>query len=189
MTPAFIPLGCLLLLACAQPAKASGAVNFPVCYDYGCKTRETVTLSDYRWQIVARQFDPPPLSPADERRRIAGAIGLLEILVGERTPTQADLGGNARGAGLHGQMDCIDESTNTSTYLDLLWRAGLLRWHEPLPRRRRSKWLVDNHWSAAIRDLQSGQAWVVDSWFADNGLPPDIRPMDDWLARRGDPSY
>ncbi len=176
----------LLTSALASAAQASPGA-FGVCYDYGCKTRQTVRLPEEQWQTVRALFAPEPANATQERRRIARAIALMETLVGTITGTAADLGGNTRGAGMPGQMDCIDESTNTNTYLHLMQADGLLRFHEVRGRRMRSRWLVDAHWTAVIRDTGTGQDYAVDSWFFDNGQPPVIARLNDWLAKRSDP--
>ena len=154
----------------------------PVCFDYGCKSTAEVTLEPAAWAQVRAVFSPVPLSAEAERQRIASAIALLETLTGEIVGTSADRGGNFEGGGEPFQMDCIDESTNTTTYLESLAADGLLRWHRVLPRERRMRWVIGIHWSAVSAETASGQRYVVDAWPRDNGLPPLIQPVEDWYA-------
>ncbi len=146
-------------------------------------------LARTRWREVQAIFQSPAATPARERERIGLAVAHLEHLVGAVTGTSADLGGNESGAGTPGQMDCIDESTNTTTYLRLFQAHGLLRWHQVRERKRRAKWLFDVHWTAVVRETGQGQDYAVDSWFYDNGVPPFVHPLDLWLSKRGDPDY
>ena len=69
---------------------------------------------------------------AEERNRIARAIGLFETLIGPKNGTLGDLAMNPPDAPQSprgGQLDCISESTNSTTYLKQLEASGLLRWH------------------------------------------------------------
>jgi hypothetical protein len=70
-----------------------------------------------------------------------------------------------------GQMDCIDESINTSTYLKLLEKDGLLKFHLVRERAYRRS-LLTQHWAAQVVETANGQHYVIDSWFEDNGELP-----------------
>lgn len=153
------------------------------CTDYHCDEGQTVTLSDDQWHQVVSLF-PPTESPTEEREQIRRAIAQLETQVGKTTGTWRDLGKNVSGAGHPGQLDCISESKNTTTYLQLLSKDGLIRWHEVEDRQLRHPWILDLHWSAVIRDRNTGKRYAVDSWFLDNGKPPFIQPLDEWLSGR-----
>jgi len=153
------------------------------CTDYHCDEGETVTLSEDQWHQVVSLF-PPTDSPADEREQIRRAIALLETQVGKTTGTWRDRAKNVAGAGLPGQLDCISESKNTTTYLQLLSKDGLIQWHEVEDRRVRHPWILDVHWSAVILDRSTGRRYAVDSWFLDNGRQPFIQPLDEWLSGR-----
>lgn len=153
------------------------------CTDYHCDEGETVTLGDRQWRQVVSLFSPTA-SPAEERQQIRRAIALLETEVGEITGTWRDLAKNAAGAGQPGQLDCISESKNTTTYLKLLSNHGLIRLHAVEDRELRHPWILDVHWSAVIRDRSTGMRYAVDSWFLDNGQLPFIQPLDEWLAGR-----
>jgi len=153
------------------------------CTDYHCDEGETVTLSEEQWRQVVALF-PPTEIPAEEREQIRRAIALLETLVGNSTGTWRDLGKNVAGAGQPGQLDCISESKNTTTYLHLLSEDGLIQWHDVEDRKLRHPWILDLHWSAVIRDRRTGKRYAVDSWFLDNGQQPFIQPLDEWLAGR-----
>ncbi|MGI9302483.1 MAG: hypothetical protein ACR2RB_07240, partial [Gammaproteobacteria bacterium] len=175
----------LFVLACLLTFPVSGAAagaRFPVCHGYSCRNQPIVHLNEVQWSAVLGTMQPAATTPTGERQRLAHAIAKLESTVGVLTGV-ADLGGNAI-TDLPGQMDCIDESTNTTTYLRLLDESGLLRWHEVEERAWRSWWGLDIHWTAVIRDHTDGQRYAVDSWFLDNGMQPYIQPLRAWRFKR-----
>lgn len=175
-----------LYLTCLAPAKVS-ADNVPPafysCTSYHCKSGRQVQLSEPQWQAVRRLLGNAA-SPAEERRRLRRAIALLEQQTGIITGTWRDLAGNVAGAGQPGQLDCIAESKNTTTYLQLLSNAGLLKWHVAEAREVRHPLIFNVHWTAVIRDTRSDRRYAVDTWFRDNGEPPYIQPLEDWKSGR-----
>jgi len=176
----------LLYLTCMYPPAvipAPAPQPFYSCTDYHCDEGKTVSLSTQQWSQVQVLF-ASARSPAEERQQIRKAIALLEFQVGGITGTSRDLAKNAAGAGQPGQLDCISESKNTTTYLQLLNNAGLLQWHTVEERELRHPWILDLHWAAIIRDKSTDQRYAVDSWFLDNGQPPYIQPLDQWLSGR-----
>ena len=174
----------ITIAALCSAVPAAAGVEFPVCYDYSCKSTQLVNLDISRWGQVREVFEPGALTARHERQQLRHAVALMESLVGPITGTDADRGGNVEGSGTPGQMDCIDESTNTWTYLKLFQENGFLRWHETAERTKRSKWIIDVHWTAVIRERATGQQYAVDSWFDDNGKPPVIQRLEDWLAKK-----
>jgi hypothetical protein len=162
------------------------AADFQVCTSYGCQDKQQVMLSNKQWKRLSRLFHPPATGPVTERKRIARAIALLESIIGKQTGTAADRPRN-QATGEAGQLDCIAESTNTDAYLRLLQQRGWLRFHRVRPRARRRPWIFDTHWSAVIEHRASGERFAVDSWFAANGQPPAVLPLDVWKTRAADP--
>ena len=155
--------------------------HFSVCHAHGCAELDQIGLSATEWKSLQQVFRRKTTSPERERALIALAIARFETLAGKRTGTWNDKGGDLKGLGQDGQMDCIDESINTTTYLRILQRAGLLHWHTVEDRSTRG-WFVRGwpHTTAVIRDTRSGELYAVDSWFEDNGKPPYIVPLKQW---------
>lgn len=81
------------------------------------------------------------------------------------------------------QHDCVDESLNTTIYLTLLERKGLLKFHSVgtptvrLPLIHAGRW---PHQTATMIDTQSQIPYAVDSWFHDNGFPAEIIALEKW---------
>lgn len=82
------------------------------------------------------------------------------------------------------QLDCVDKTVNTTTYLRLFQRAGLLHWHRVgMPAHRGSVlgWDVAN--TAVLVELNGGKrAYSMDTALGDPGLPPYIMPIEAWIA-------
>ena len=157
---------------------------FTICHGFGCLRDTVVSLSGDEWGQVRSVFSGEPRDAAEERQRIRAAVAKFENLVGPKTETENDDPGAAIVAlDTRGQMDCIDEAYNTSTYLGLLAQEGLLRFHivgRPALRGR----LINGwpHNTATVIETASGDGFAVDSWFHRNGQPPELVPLDIWLA-------
>jgi len=155
--------------------------RFSVCFDHSCRTIVTRSFTSREWQQVTAPLRQPASSAAAERSAIAQVIALMEQLVGEKTGTAGDRGGNLAGFGQQGQMDCIDESNNTTTYLRLLQQDGLLRHHVLQDRATRFGLSAGMpHTTAVILDVAAQRRYAVDSWFFDNGELPVIMLLEDW---------
>ncbi len=155
--------------------------RFSVCHGHGCRWLDTVGLTPEQWLEVRRLFEPPAPDAAAERRRIATAVAYLERLSGARTGTAGDLAMTRFDRTGPDQLDCIDESTNTTTYLRLLESGGLLRHHAVAPRATRGLFIGRwPHTTAVIREIPGATAYAVDSWFHPNGAAPEILPLEVW---------
>jgi hypothetical protein len=160
--------------------------RFTVCFNHSCTTVVTDALSQDEWKMATEALREPAASAADERQAIARSIAVFESIVGRHTGTYQDKGGNLRGFGQPGQLDCIDESTNTTTYLRLLERGGLLHHHRVLEVSTRFGLFVGMpHSTAVIEETVSGDRYAVDSWFLDNGQPPYIARLEVWKSGGG----
>ena len=157
--------------------------RYSVCFDHSCASVVTDSLSDTEWQTVTAPLRQPAAGAAQERTAIARSMALFETIIGRHTGTSRDRGRNIAGFGQPGQLDCIDESTNTTTYLRLLEQDELLRFHRVASRATRFGLFVGMpHSTAVIEELGSGNRYVVDSWFRDNGQLPHIVRLEDWRS-------
>ena len=101
-------------------------------------------------------------------------------VVGVRDRPKSDFGAGRE----RGQMDCVDESTNTTSILNLVERRGLLK-HHKVTRRASRGFFADGrypHFTAVLQE-RSGGKWVVDSWYEPAGGAPDIMPLGEWKTR------
>jgi hypothetical protein len=180
----------LLLAGCADGRSQVGRVlpesatphQLPVCHGYGCKLRTVVALSEPEWSRVASLFSPPAATAAAERHQIALAVGRIERLVGPKAGTSRDSAENDLTAS-GGELDCIDEAANSTTYLRLMAQAGLLRWHVVASPAGRGRFFDGwPHNTAVVAERKSGARYAIDSWFFDNGRPAAVVPLPEWLA-------
>lgn len=155
--------------------------HFSVCYNGSCKEMDYLGLSVLQWKEIEKVFTPRAPTPKIERLHIAQAIGLMERFVGPLTGTEHDLGRNDVGEPGDNWMDCIDESTNATTYLKLFSAAGFMRWHTVQDRATRG-WMIAGwpHTTAVVKDITTGELWAVDSWFYRNGQDAVVLPLEEW---------
>lgn len=176
---------CTGLTGASEPVMHAGDLPIDICFQHGCARQARVHLDQAILTRLAQFFSDATAGPIQERDAIAQAIAQLEQYVGAHSGTDHDLGGTFPGAFQHGQMDCIDEATNTTRYLLLFARQGWLHWHDPsdtatrLPIPR-SWW---PHTTAVVRERATGREFAVDSWFESNGRPPYVVELSAW--RRG----
>jgi len=166
--------------AVATPPGAGTPVGpFPICYNYGCKVKALVTLSPAEWAEVEGWFQPAATTAEEERRQLRNAHGWLEVMVGNHTPIHRNLGQLPQTDQWPGQLDCVDESLNTTTYLSLFESKGLMRFHRVVERAYR-RTLFDQHWAGQIEELDTAARWVVDGWWYDFGQLPDVQAYEQW---------
>lgn len=130
--------------------------SFRVCFSHGCNQVASVSLTRMEWQQVIDPLSRHTMAPDEERNAIAESIARLERVAGQHTGTHNDKGGNFAGFGQAGQMDCIDESTNSTTYLLMIEQANLLRWHKVSGMRTRFGFQAGFPHSTAIIRLVAG---------------------------------
>tara|TARA_Y100000031_G_scaffold139694_1_gene166674 strand:+ start:564 stop:1256 length:693 start_codon:yes stop_codon:yes gene_type:complete len=165
-----------------NPEQTTG--SFEHCKGYGCKTISAISLSEQEWNAIEKHFSPQPQNAQKERQSIAASIAEFEKIVGQKTGTSNDVWGTFQSLG-QGQLDCVDESTNTTIYLMLLEQNNLLKYHTTsapdtrLPLIHGGRW---PHQTATIIETQTQEKYVVDSWFHNNAEPAEIVPLKTWKS-------
>jgi len=155
--------------------------KFSVCHGGTCTFVTQTGLDAGQWARIAAVFATPARDAQEERALIAEAVARFEAIVGALTNTADDRAENQTGRDWAEQMDCIDESTNTTTYLRILASAGLLSWHRVEARVTRGFFIFGwPHTTAVVSETGKGVKWAVDSWFFENGKPPVIVPLALW---------
>lgn len=158
-----------------------------VCHGYGCKYRTAVTFSSADLTEIGKVLKPKASqdNAAGERKRIADAVALIERKVGKIVGSDKDLGQlQLKMAGHRGQQDCVDEATNTTSYLILMQEHGLLKHHKVKKPSGRGFFLDGRwqHFSAVVEDQSAHTDWVIDSWPRDNGKLPVVLPLKRWMS-------
>ena len=155
--------------------------SYTICHGHTCAKFAQISLSPIQWQAVSDLFSPFALDPDHEQQLIKQAIALLENYSGKQSGTSIDRAKNDISLGFSGQLDCIDEATNTTVYLRLLTDASLLKFYQQSYRTSRGG-LIRPHNTATIIEHDSGIRYAVDSWFYANGVEPVIIPLDQWKS-------
>lgn len=158
-----------------------------VCHAYGCKLQTRFRFTDADIAALSelmtrtRKAD----TPAEERRAVAYAIGWMETRVGKVLGTEKDRPGmDFSGPGDPTQQDCVDEATNTTSYLLVLQHSKLLRHHTvgtPFSKENLLRGIAGwPHWTAVLAEIESSQRWAVDSWIYANGENAAIVEVEKW---------
>lgn len=155
-----------------------------ICHGYSCAFRSRLDLGPNDAKRFASILAAGQASPQAERAAIARAVSYFETraqqVTGVRDQPKSEFGASK----VRGQMDCVDESTNTNSLLRYLDGRGLLKYHKVEAKTSRG-FLLDGrypHWTAVVR-APGGVKWVVDSWYAPMGGAPDIIPLSEWKVR------
>ena len=157
-----------------------------VCSGYNCNFKKQIKFEAEDVEYIRSIFVMrDSRSPYEERQMIASAIATMETITGEIVGTKNDKGGVLENEyiGDKTKQDCVDESATTTSYLNFLIEHELIFLHEIVVPQSRGA-LIDGRWphfSAVIRDKTTKKQYVVDSWFRDNGKPPVIMELQDWV--------
>ena len=200
-TGVLVPTVSLLLLGCApnpqhltshyldQFAESNPTpASFRECHGFGCAEKSLVSLDKHQWRRVAAVFSPPPKNAQDERHRIAKAIALMQHLVGAQTGTSVHQWTHKDrrilpNFGDPSQLDCIDEAVNTWTYLTMMERSGLFRFHHVANLAYAGLPNDTDPRNAAVVQERDGSHFAVDPSLVDAGVPPPIIPLEKWLGK------
>jgi len=158
--------------------------DFHICMNFGCKDKVRLSFSKDEWNMILSLFNRPYEDAQSERHRIAEAIGEMERIVSKKIHlSQRLISWKILFNSEWNQMDCIDETFNTITYLKLLEKEGILKFHRVSDVAYRGYFLdCLPHYCTTITEIGSGKRFAVDSYFYGNGSPPAILPLDLWLS-------
>ena len=165
-------------------AKKAAVKSIEVCHSHGCARRKKLVLGPGDTERFAAIMAAGAVSPAAERAAVSSAVKYFEkratAVIGVPDQPKSNFGTS----GKQGQMDCIDESTNTRALLLYLQSRGLLK-HHSVERNVSRGFFADGrypHFTAILRD-KTGAKWAVDSWYEPAGCAPDIWPLALWKTR------
>jgi hypothetical protein len=163
-----------------------GSVTLRICFNWSCSRREILRFtSDDMALVKERMATCPGKSLHDRLQRVRIGVWQMELLAEKYQPLLGnDLSINGDG-GLDGRTDCVDNSTNTTTYLHILKEIGGLKgWTVSRPKVRKRFDVYAVHWTAVVVDTESGTPWSIDSWFRPNGHLPMVMPLRSWRRER-----
>jgi hypothetical protein len=166
-----------------------------ICHAYTCKVQTPYTFSRADIAEISAIMTKVKRndSPFEERRGVAYAIAKMETDVGRKLGIKDKAGMQFTASGDPSQMDCVDEATNTTSYLLVLKANGLIRHHTvegTMSKENLAKGIVKlnpvqywPHWTAVLKENKSGQKYAVDSWLFDNGENPAVVKVEDWYIK------
>jgi hypothetical protein len=163
-----------------------GSVRLRICFNWSCSRREILRFTaDDMALVKERMATCSGTSLHDRLQRVRIGVWQMELLAEKYQPLLAnDLSINEDG-GLDGRTDCVDNSTNTTTYLSILRDAGGLKgWSVSQPKVRKRFDVHAVHWTAVVVDTESGTPWSIDSWFRPNGHLPMVMPLRSWRREK-----
>jgi len=161
--------------------------DFTECRGFGCAFVSHVSLTKDEWRRVVAEFHPRPENAQAERHRIARAVAVIRILVGRQTGTAVHQWTHKAmlvlpNFGDMTQLDCIDEAVNTWTYLTLMERNKLFRFHRVASLANAGSLTDPNvRNTAVLKEIGDGY-FAIDPSLVDAGVPPPIMSLAIWLG-------
>jgi hypothetical protein len=155
--------------------------DFTVCRGFHCAERLPATINKDQWQRVTAVFKTRAKDARLERQQIARAVAMIQTIVGPQTGTNAHQWTHQNmlvlpNGGDLTQLDCIDTSVNTWTYMTLMERSGLFAFHRVAPL---SYAPLRN--TAVLQEINGGY-FAIDASLVDVGVPPPVMPLAIWLG-------
>ena len=164
-----------------------GSVKLRICFNWSCARRQIITFTPDDIALLKRQMAVcPGTSLHDRLQHVRIGIWQMELLAQKYQPLLAnDLPINDYEAAIAGRTDCVDNASNSTTYLHILRDLGeLAGWKVSSPRVRSRFDLTAVHWTAVIIDMETGLFWSVDSWYRPNGHLPMVMPLRSWINKK-----
>jgi len=162
--------------------------QFIECHGFSCAERSRVSLSAAEWARVKAALSAPAREPRAERLKVARAVATMRKIVGAKTGTGVHQWTHENmmikpNLGDPTQLDCIDEAVNTWTYMTMMERAHLFRFHSVatlgyagLPND------TNPRNTAVLREKTGGALYAVDASLVDGGEPPLVMPLSVWAG-------
>nr|WP_321464123.1 hypothetical protein [uncultured Cohaesibacter sp.] len=169
----------------AMNNRAPTETTIYVCHAFGCQLKYGYRFTKADLSKLKRILRAGSKNPQAERKAIGNAVAWFEKRVGPIIGSDKDKGGlDMKNAGVPGQMDCIDEASNTTSLISFAQKHGFLKYHKVQSPVARGYFLDGRypHATAVILETESNERYAVDSWIYDNGVFPKIKPLKDWMA-------
>jgi hypothetical protein len=153
------------------------------CHGYGCSRRIALRVDASLLSRASGILRAGRGSPDAERQAIGEIIRSYTAYLARQVGGRPDIPGSPpQMSGVHGQMDCIDETANTTSFLIVLQDQGFLA-HHRVERPQSRGFFFDGrypHTTAIITESRTGREWAVDPWRRAPGQKPDILPLVVW---------
>lgn len=187
-----VPLALPIGAEAAQPAQswygeqgyvAPNGARIVACHGYGCARRTALVVDPSLLSLAGGLLRKGQTSPEGERAALREIVRSYTAYLSRQVGGKPDLPGSPpHMSGVHGQMDCLDETANTTSLLLVLEERGLLVHHQ-VERPQTRGFFFDGrypHTTAIIAEKRTGSEWAVDPWRKAPGQQPDILPLAIW---------
>jgi hypothetical protein len=160
---------------------------FTVCHGFYCTEKSYATMSKDQWRRVTAVFKPRAKNARLERQQIARGVALIETIVGPQTGTDAHQWTHQNmlvmpNGGDLTQLDCVDASVNTWTYMTLMERSGLFHFHRVAQLSNAGSLTDPDMRNTAVLQEINGGYFAIDASLVDVGVPPLIMPLATWMS-------
>lgn len=171
----------ILVLASVLSSTPSFSQTLSVCYHANCFKKVTLKVSSNTHSQVGAFFSSIT-SATEEREAIRHAVRKLYLEAAKYSPIASDRGGNFNDTSADGRMDCVDHSRNDTTFLTYLQQQGWLSYHRVGEIVWRNPLIINLHYASQVIDINTGNSWVVDTWFLDFGELAIVIPYEQWKS-------
>ncbi|MCV6546688.1 MAG: hypothetical protein OIF56_05310 [Cohaesibacter sp.] len=158
-----------------------------ICHGFGCKMNYAFQPNAQDLEAVTQIMQHGKATAEAEREALGKAIQYFETRLGPLIGSDEDKGGlDLTSSGIAGQMDCIDEASNSTSYLLYLQMHSLLLHHSVSSPVARGFFLDGRypHATSVVRQKQDKRHYAIDSWVKDNGVFPVIMPLETWFQEK-----
>ena len=166
-----------------------GSVSLTVCYDSSCAGERSMLFTREDMAVVQAQLETCELATQTNNpknrdvalQRLRIGVWQMELLAKKYFPPLGnDLPANDQEFGVEGRTDCVDNTTNTTTFLHILSELGWLPGWSVISPAVRKPWHINRvHWTAVVKN-GTGERWSVDSWYRRHGHLPFVMPLVNW---------
>lgn len=150
-----------------------GSVTLRICFNWSCARRQTMTFTPNDMALLKKHIALClGTSLHDRLQHVRIGIWQMELLAQKYQPLLAnDLAINDSESGVEGRMDCVDSTSNTTTYLHILRDIReLAGWSVASPKVRSLFDLTAVHWTAVIIDTERGLPGALTHGFAPTAI-------------------
>jgi len=160
--------------------------NFEYCHGYGCTKKIRLGFNNHEWTQIAKIFEKESVDAQSERIKIGQAVALMEQYTGKLAGTNNDLAKAPIIRKNYQELDCIDETLNTTKYLNFLADAKFFKFHKAGSPTFKVNLItgIYPHNTATVVEIETGDVYVIDSYIQANGLEPNIRSLESWKKYR-----
>lgn len=162
---------------------APAGARIVACHGYGCVRRTVLSLEGSLLHRASALLKAARGSPQAERQALGHVVQMYKANLAATFGGRPDTPRSPPSlSGVHGQMDCLDETANTTSLLLVLEQHGLLS-HHRVERPQSRGFFLDGrypHFSAIVTEKRTGQEWAVDPWAKSPGQAPEILPLAEW---------